>query len=59
MKKFEIYSELPDGRCLAKGGYKDLYPDDTIIVAKGDREWSAVVETRTVGGAVARVVMEH
>lgn len=59
MNKFEICTELSDARCIVKGEYKDLYPEDTIIVYKGGREWNAVVETRTLGGAVARVVMER
>lgn len=59
MEKFEVYREFGDGRCMVRGELKDLYPDTNIIVYKGDREWNAVVETRTGGGAVARVVMER
>lgn len=59
MNRFEIYAEFDDGHCLVKGDLKGLRPDTRIIVYKGDREWSAVVETRTGGGAVARVVMER
>ena len=59
MDKYEVYREFDNGRCFVKGELKDLYPDTNIIVYKGDREWNAVVETRTGGGAVARVIMER
>lgn len=59
MKRFEVCTELSNARAFVRGEYKDLYPDDTVVVWKGDREWNAVVETRTGGGAVVRVVMER
>ena len=59
VNRFEVSREFADGRCFVKGEFRDLYPDTNIIVYKGDREWNAVVETRTGGGAVARVVMER
>lgn len=59
MNRFEVEKEFPEGRAFVKGEYKDLYPGDPVIVYKGSREWSAVVETRSGGGAVVRVVMER
>lgn len=59
MNRFEIHKELSDARAIVKGEYKYLYPEDTVVVFKGDREWSAVVETRVAGGAVVRVVTEN
>lgn len=59
MNRFEVVKELPRARAFVRGEYKDLYPGDEVIVYKGDREWRAVVETRTGGGAVVRVVLEN
>lgn len=59
MKKFEVNKELPNARAIVEGEYKDLYPGDPVIIYRGDREWSAVVETRVMGGAVVRVVTER
>ena len=59
MKKFDVHTTLPNGRAIVKGEYKDLYPDDSIILRYGGREFNAVVETRVEGGAVARVVLER
>lgn len=59
MNKFEVCREFANARCFVEGQYKDLYPGERVIVFKGDREWNAVVETRIMGGAVVRVVMER
>lgn len=59
MDRFEVHKELHNARAFVRGEYKDLYPGDTVIVFKGNKEWNAVVETRTGGGAVVRVVLER
>lgn len=59
MKRFEVDRELPEARAIVIGEYKDLPVGGNVLVYKGDREWSAVVETRISGGAVVRVVLER
>lgn len=59
MKKFDVHHTMSNGRAIVKGEYKDLYPDDIIIVCYNGREFNAVVETRVEGGAVVRVALER
>lgn len=49
---------MPNGKALIRGEYQDLYPGDTIKISYEGVEYVAVVETRALGCAVARVVVE-